>query len=46
MAQALSKVAGGVTLVNSIVSTICAVALYLALRPALERANLLPKHKN
>ena len=46
VAQALSKVAGGVTLVNSIVSTICAVALYLALRPALERANLLPKHKN
>ena len=46
VAQALSKAAGGVTLVNSIVSTICAVALYLALRPALERANLLPKHKN
>lgn len=37
------KVAGGVTLVNSLVSTVCAVVLYLALRPALERANLLPK---
>lgn len=46
VAQALSKIAGGVTLVNSIVSTICAVVLYLALRPALERANLLPKHKD
>lgn len=46
VAQALSKIAGGVTLVNSIVSTICAVVLYLALRPALERASLLPKHKD
>ena len=43
VAQALSKIAGGVTLVNSVASTVCAVILYLALRPALERANLLPK---
>ena len=43
VAQALSKIAGGVTFVNSVASTVCAVILYLALRPALERANLLPK---
>ncbi len=43
LAQALIKVAGGVTLVNSIFSTVCVVVLYLALRPALERAGLLPK---
>ena len=43
VAQALSKIAGGVTFVNSVASTICAVILYLALRPALERADLLPK---
>lgn len=43
IAQALSKIAGGVTFVNSVVSTICAVVLYLALRPALEKAGLLPK---
>ncbi len=43
VAQALSKVAGGVTLVNSIVSTVCVVILYLALQPALDRAGLLPK---
>ena len=36
-----AKVASGVTLVNSIVSCVCAVALYLALRPALEKAGLL-----
>ena len=42
-AQALSKIAGGVTFVNSVASTICVVILYLALRPALERAGLLPK---
>ena len=46
VAQALSKIAGGVTFVNSVVSTICVVILYLALRPALERAGLLPKGKN
>ena len=43
MAQALSKIAGGVTFINSVASTICVVILYLALRPALERAGLLPK---
>ena len=43
VAQALSKIAGGVTFVNSAASTICVVILYLALRPALERAGLLPK---
>ena len=43
VAQALSKIAGGVTFVNSVASTICVVILYLALRPVLERAGLLPK---
>lgn len=43
VAQALTKIAGGVTFVNSVVSTVCAVILYLALRPALER--ILPKVK-
>ena len=43
VAQALTKIAGGVTFVNSVASTVCAVILYLALRPALERAGLLPK---
>ena len=43
VAQALSKIAGGVTFVNSVASTICVVILYLALRPALERAGLLSK---
>ena len=43
VAQALSKIAGGVTLVNSAASTVCVVILYLALRPALERAKLLTK---
>lgn len=38
VAQALSKIAGGVTFVNSVVSTVCAVILYLALRPVLDRA--------
>ncbi len=37
VAAALSKIAGGVTFVNSVVSTVCAVILYLALRPALAR---------
>ena len=32
------RIAGGVTLVNSIVSTVCAVLLYLALRPAVDQA--------
>ena len=43
VAQALTKIAGGVTFVNSVASTVCVVVLYLALRPALERAGLLPK---
>ena len=41
--EALTKIAGGVTFVNSVASTVCVVVLYLALRPALERAGLLPK---
>lgn len=39
----LAKIASGVTLVNSLLSTVCAVLLYLALKPALEKAHLLPK---
>ena len=46
VAQALSKIAGGVTFVNSVASTVCVVILYLALRPALERAKLLTKGEN
>ena len=37
------KVASGVTLVNSVLSCVCCVVLYLVLRPALEKAKLLPK---
>ena len=44
-AQALAAVAGGVTFVNSLASTACAVLLYLAVRPALDRAGLLPRHE-
>ena len=40
VAQALSKIAGGVTFVNSVVSTLCAVVLYLAIRPALKKTGL------
>lgn len=43
IAATFSKIASGVTLVNSLLSTVCAVVLYLALRPALEKSNLLPK---
>ena len=43
LASIATKIASGVTLVNSILSTICAVVLYLALRPALEKNHLLPK---
>lgn len=43
VASVLVKVTGGVTLVNSLLSTVCAVVLYLALEPALQRAHLLPK---
>ena len=35
------KIAGGVTFINSILSTACAVVLYLAVRPALLRSGLL-----
>ena len=45
-AQALAAVAGGVTLANSLVSTVCAVLLYLAVKPALDRAGLLPRRDN
>ena len=37
------KIAGGVTFVNSVLSTICAVILYLAVRPALESGGLLKR---
>lgn len=37
------KVASGVTLVNSVLSCVCCVVLYLALHPALEKAGLLPR---
>ena len=43
IASVLVKIAGGVTFVNSVVSTVCVVVLYLALRPALERAGVLEK---
>ena len=43
IATVVTKIASGVTLVNSLLSTACAVLLYLALRPALEKAHLLPK---
>lgn len=36
------KIAAGVTLVNSLLSTVCAAVLYLALRPALEAGHLIP----
>ena len=39
----MTKIASGVTLVNSLLSTVCPVVLYIALRPALEKAHLLPK---
>ncbi len=42
LASVFVKVASGVTLVNSLLSTVCTVFLYLALRPALQRAKLLP----
>ena len=42
LASAMAGIASGVTLVNSLLSTVCAVALYLVLQPALKRAHLLP----
>lgn len=41
LAEVTMKIAGGVTLVNSLLSTVCAVALYLALEPALRRSGLM-----
>ena len=41
LAEVTMKIAGGVTLVNSLLSTVCAVALYLALEPALRRRGLM-----
>lgn len=46
LAQAVSKIAGGVTFVNSVLSTVCVVALYLALAPALRKAGLLREPTN
>lgn len=43
LASVVAKISSGVTLVNSLLSTVCAVVLYLALRPALRKANLLPE---
>ena len=43
IASVFTKIASGVTLINSLLSTVCAVILYLALRPALGKAHLLPK---
>ena len=45
LASVLIKITGGVTLVNSLLSTACAVVLYLALRPALEKAGVLPRSR-
>lgn len=41
LASVVVKITGGVTLVNSLLSTVCAVVLYLALWPALNKARLL-----
>lgn len=40
-----TKIASGVTLINSLLSTVCAVILYLALRPALEKPTCCPRTK-
>ena len=42
LASTVAKITSGVTLVNSLQSTVCAVVLFLALVPALRKANLLP----
>lgn len=42
---AFAKIASGVTLVNSIVSCVCCVVLFLAIYPALKKARLLPGQK-
>ena len=46
LASVVAKVASGVTLVNSLLSTVCAVLLYLALYPALKKARLLPGQRD
>lgn len=43
LATVWTKIAGGVTLVNSLLSGVCAIILYVALRPALEKARLIGK---
>lgn len=40
-ADVLTKISGGVTAVNSLICTVLAVALYLVLRPALKRSQLM-----
>lgn len=45
LASVVAKISSGVTLVNSLLSTVCAVVLYLALRPALRRARLLDNER-
>ena len=42
LASTVAKITSGVTLINSLLSTVCAVVLFLALVPALRKANLLP----
>ena len=43
MAKVLAKMSSITTLVNGVVAVICASLLYLALRPAITRARLMPK---
>lgn len=42
IAKALAKVAAVTTLVNAVIAVIAATVLYLALRPALQKARLMP----
>lgn len=42
IAKALAKVAAVTTLVNAVIAVIAATILYLALRPALQKARLMP----
>ena len=43
MAKALAKMGAVTTLVNAVIAVICATILYLAVRPALKKAGLMPK---
>lgn len=43
IAKALAKVAAVTTLVNAVIAVVAATVLYLALRPALTKAKLLPR---